>query len=138
MAPSDTTNELDQPSVEDNQNTINKLDSHFSKEDELIKDEELAKEEESELKKKKESVEDVSVIYPGSCWYQKLLDLNDLSTIDPVRSKFIENLKQLVSRKNEILQDETLSNSEKKAKLQNLKFKTSTGVECNLEDLGYA
>ncbi|KAK3734839.1 hypothetical protein QZH41_011760, partial [Actinostola sp. cb2023] len=133
--PSDTTNELDQPSLEDNQNTINKLDSHFSKEDQLIKDEELAKEEESELKKKKESVEDVSVIPPGPCWFAGLLD-KDLSTIDPLRAKFLENLKQLVSRRKEILKDETLSNSEKKAKVQNLKFKTSNGVECHLEDLG--
>jgi len=92
--PSDTTNELDQPSLEDNQNTINKLDSHFSKEDQLIKDEELAKEEESELKKKKESVEDVSVIPPGPCWFAGLLD-KDLSTIDPLRAKFLENLKAL-------------------------------------------
>lgn len=134
--PSDTTNELDQPSLEDNQNTINKLDSRYSKEDELIKDEELLKEEESELKKNKESTEDVSLIEPTSCWYSGLLDMIDLSTIDPVRAKFLENLKQLVRRRDEVMKDETLSNSEKQAKVQNLKYKTSTGVECDLEDLG--
>jgi hypothetical protein len=131
---SDITNELDLPSLEDNQNTINKLDSHFSKEDELIKDEELLKEEESELKKTKESIEDVSVLPPEPCWFSGLID-NELAAIDPIRAKFLDNLKDLVNKRTEILQDATLSNREKKAKVQNLKLKTN-GVECHLEDLG--
>lgn len=131
---SDITNELDQPSLEENQNAINKLDSHFSKEDELIKDEELLKEEESELKKTKESVEDVSVPVPEPCWFTGLID-NELSNIDPLRTKFLDSLKEVVNRRSEILKDDTLSNSEKKAKVQNLKLKTN-GIECHLEDLG--
>lgn len=131
---SDITNELDQPSLEENQNAINKLDSHFSKEDELIKDEELLKEEESELKKTKESVEDVSVPVPEPCWFTGLID-NELSNIDPLRAKFLDSLKEVVNRRSEILKDDTLSNSEKKAKVQNLKLKTN-GIECHLEDLG--
>lgn len=138
---SDTTNERDfDPevhSVEENENTINKLDSKYSKESELI-EEELVKEEDSELDKEKDddSVLD-SRVHESLCWFAGLLDDTDFSFVDPHRAKFLKQLKELVQRKKDILCDNSLSSTEKESKVAELKFRTDSGLECALEDLGY-
>ena len=137
---SDTTNErdIDQEvqSVEENENTINKLDSEFSKESELI-EKELAKEEDSELSKEKEEEAGCdSSSHKSLCWFAGLLDDNDFCFVDPHRAKFLKQLKELVQRKKDILCDNSLSSLEKEAKVAQLKFRTDSGVECVLEDLG--
>ncbi|XP_048585863.1 E3 ubiquitin-protein ligase HECTD1-like isoform X2 [Nematostella vectensis] len=127
----DNTNELDRPSLEDNQNTINKIDS-YSKEQEIIK-EDLKDDDEAELKTG--SCEDVSALVLEPCWFAGLLD-EDMADVDPHRASFLDQLKDMVARRDAILNDDSLSTDEKKVKVQKLKFKTSTEVECSLEDLG--
>lgn len=137
---SDTTNERDFDqglhSVEENENTINKLDSKYSKECELI-EEELVKEEDSEMCKEKDESEHDFRNHESICWFAGLLDNNDFSFVDPHRSKFLRQLRELVQRKKDILCDNSLSCSEKEARVKELKFRADSGVECVLEDLGY-
>ncbi|XP_068683255.1 E3 ubiquitin-protein ligase HECTD1-like isoform X4 [Montipora foliosa] len=136
---SDTTNELDQPqpSLEDNENAINKLDWESSKERELIEDEEeLSKEENSELSKTKESIEELPSTPLSPCWFAGILDDSDMEMVDPHRASFLKQLQDLVARKNDIDNDESLSANEKKARISELKLKTTHGVECSVDDLG--
>lgn len=136
---SDTTNELDQPqpSLEENENTINKMDWEFSKERELIEEkEELSKEENSELSKTKESVEEIPTTSSTPCWFAGILDDSDMVTVDPHRATFIKQLQELIARKNDILTDDFLSANEMKARISELKLKTTHGGECSVDDLG--
>ena len=136
---SDTTNELDQPqpSLEENENAINKLDWESSKEKELIEEEEeLSKEENSELSKTKESVEETPSTPLTPCWFTGILDDSDMEIVDPHRATFLKQLQDLVARKNDIVNDDSLSTNEKKARISELKLKTAHGVECSVEDLG--
>ena len=136
---SDTTNELDQPqpSLEDNENAINKLDWESSKERELIEDEkELSKEENSELSKTKESIEELPSTPLSPCWFAGILDDSDMEMVDPHRASFLKQLQDLVARKNDIDNDESLPANEKKARISELKLKTTHGVECSVDDLG--
>lgn len=136
---SDTTNELDQPqpSLEENENTINKMDWEFSKERELIEEkEELSKEENSELSKTKESVEEIPTTPSTPCWFAGILDDSDMVTVDPHRATFIKQLQELIARKNDILTDDLLSANEMKARISELKLKTTHGGECSVDDLG--
>ena len=136
---SDTTNELDQPqpSLEENENAINKQDWESSKERELIEEkEELSKEEDSELSKTKESVEDIPSTPTTPCWFAGILDDSDMNVVDPHRATFLKQLQELVARKNDIVMDDLLSANEKKAKISRLKLKTTHGVECSIDDLG--
>lgn len=136
---SDTTNELDQPqlSLEDNENAINKLDRESSKERELIEEEEeLSKEENSELSKTKESIEELPSTPLPPCWFAGILDDSDMDVVDPHRSAFLKQLQDLVARKTDIVNDDSLSSDEKKAGISQLKLKTTHGVECSVDDLG--
>lgn len=136
---SDTMNELDQPqlSLEDNENAINKLDWESSKERELIEEEEeLSKEENSELSKTKESVEELPSTPSPPCWFAGILDDSDMDMVDPHRAAFLKQLQDLVARKNDIVNDDSLSANEKKARISELKLKTTHGVECSVDDLG--
>lgn len=136
---SDTTNELDQPqlSLEDNENAINKLDQESSKERELIEEEEeLSKEENSELSKTKESIEELPSTPLPPCWFAGILDDSDMDVVDPHRSAFLKQLQDLVARKTDIVNDDSLSSDEKKARISQLKLKTTHGVECSVDDLG--
>lgn len=136
---SDTTNELDQPqpSLEENENEINKLDWESSKERELIEEEEeLSKEENSELSKTKESVEEIPSTPLSPCWFAGVLDDSDMAIVDPHRARFLKQLQELVARKNDIVKDDLLSTNEKKARISELKLKTAHGVECSVDDLG--
>lgn len=136
---SDTMNELDQPqpSLEENENAINKLDWESSKERELIEEEEeLSKEENSELSKTKESVEDIPLTPPTKSWFAAILDDSDMEIVDPHRATFLKQLQQLVARKNDILKDDLLTANQKKARISELKLKTAHGVECSVDDLG--
>lgn len=136
---SDTMNELDQPqpSLEENENAINKLDWESSKERELIEEEEeLSKEENSELSKTKESVEDIPLTPPTKSWFAGILDDSDMDIVDPHRATFLKQLQELVARKNDILKDDLLTTNEKKARISELKLKTAHGVECSVDDLG--
>lgn len=136
---SDTTNELDQPqlSLEDNENAINKLDQESSKERELIEEEEeLSKEENSELSKTKESIEELPSTPLPPCWFAGILDDTDMDVVDPHRSAFLKQLQDLVARKTDIVNDDSLSSDEKKARISQLKLKTTHGVECSVDDLG--
>lgn len=136
---SDTTNELDQPqpSLEENENAINKLDWESSKERELIEEEEeLSKEENSELSKTKESVEDIPLAPLPPSWFAGILDDSDMEVVDPHRATFLKQLQELVARKNDILKDDLLTTNEKRARISELKLKTAHGVECSVDDLG--
>ena len=136
---SDTTNELDQPqpSVEENENAINKLDLDSIKERELIEEEEeLSKEENSELRKTKESVEEMPSTPVKPCWFDSILDDSDMEVVDPHRATFLKQLQELVARKNDILKDNLPTVNEKRAKISELKLKTAHGVECSVDDLG--
>ena len=136
---SDTTNELDQPqpSVEENENAINKLDLDSIKERELIEEEEeLSKEENSELRKTKESVEEMPSTPVKPSWFDSILDDSDMEVVDPHRATFLKQLQELVARKNDILKDNLLTVNEKRAKISELKLKTAHGVECSVDDLG--
>ena len=136
---SDTTNELDQPqpSLEENENAINKLDLESTKERELIEEEEeLSKEENSELRKTKESVEEIPSTPIAACWFASILDDGDMEVVDPHRATFLKQLQELVARKNDILKDDLLTINEKRAKISELKLKTAQGVECSVDDLG--
>lgn len=136
---SDTTNELDQPqlSLEDNENAINKLDRESSKERELIEEEEeLSKEENSELSKTKESIEELPSTPLPPCWFAGILDDSDMDVVDPHRSAFLKQLQDLVARKTDIVNDDSLSSDERKARISQLKLKTTHGVECSVDDLG--
>ena len=138
----DTTNELDlpQPSLEENENAINKMDSESSKERELIEEEEeqeeLSKEENSELSKTKESVEEIPLKSVASSWFEGIMNDNDFMVVDPHRASFLKQLQELVATKKEILSDDSLSSNQKKAMITALKLKTTNGVECSVEDLG--
>ena len=134
QCPPDTTNELDQPNDEDNENAINKMDTGFSKESAFIEDEELHKEESSELLKTKESVAQFSPSRP--CWYEGLLDDADFAAVDPHRAKFLVQLEDLVQQRKMILTDNSLAPEEKKTLVKELMLKTASGVECRVEDLG--
>ena len=136
----DTTNELDQPqpSFEDNENAINKLDWESSKERELIEEEEeLSKEENSELSKTKESVEELPSSPLPPCWFAGILDDSDMEIVDPHRAAFLKQLQELVARKSDIVNDDSLSADEKKARISELKLKTAHGAECSVDDLGF-
>ena len=136
----DTTNELDQPqpSLEDNENAINKLDWESSKERELIEEEEeLSKEENSELSKTKENVEELPSSPLPPCWFAGILDDSDMEIVDPHRAAFLKQLQDLVARKSDIVNDDSLSADEKKARISELKLKTAHGAECSVDDLGF-
>lgn len=65
-----------------------------------------------------------------------ILNSEDLAEIDPVRGKFLKELRDLAARKAKIAQDNTLSPEAKAHQIQNLSLVScSAGPVVRLEDL---
>lgn len=65
-----------------------------------------------------------------------ILNEKDLEEIDPIRSKFLLELKELASRKSKIVYDNTLSLEAKSCQIKNLSLNDSTTEPAvRLEDL---
>ncbi len=92
-------------------------------------EEDLPKEQPKETEKPYESASDCY-------WFSGLLDESDLVSTNPHQGAFVQQLNEMASKKQEILNDSSLSKEEKKEKLHSLQFTTTTGVTCHLEDLG--
>lgn len=70
---------------------INKLDLDFIKEWEFIEEEEeLFKEENFELRKIKESVEEMLFIFVKLSWFDSILDDSDMEVVDLYRVIFLK------------------------------------------------
>ena len=108
-------------------NDINKLECKVS----LI-EEDLPKEQPKDTETEK-AYEGTSECY----WFNGLLDESDLVSTNPHQGAFVQQLKEMARKKQEIINDSSLSKEEKKEKLHSLEFTTNTGVTCHLEDLGY-
>lgn len=71
-------------------------------------------------------------------WYEGILSEDDLDIIDPNRSRFLKQLRELSVKKQKIMKDKTLSEDKRNIKLQDLALPDprvpSAGVF--LEDLG--
>lgn len=71
-------------------------------------------------------------------WYEGILSEDDLDIIDPNRSRFLKQLRELSAKKQKIMKDKTLSEDKRNIKLQDLALPDprvpSAGVF--LEDLG--
>lgn len=77
-------------------------------------------------------------IYPEETkpWYSGVLSPEDLSEVDPVRGKFLKELRELAARKARIAQDNTLSPESKAHQIQNLSLNLcNAGPVVRLEDL---
>uniref|UniRef100_A0A1B6DIC7 E3 ubiquitin-protein ligase n=1 Tax=Clastoptera arizonana TaxID=38151 RepID=A0A1B6DIC7_9HEMI len=69
-------------------------------------------------------------------WFSGILNYEDLCEVDPVRGRFLKDLRELVLRKSRIVQDNTLSLEAKTHQIQNLSLLTSgAGPVVRLEDL---
>lgn len=67
-------------------------------------------------------------------WHKNILTEEDLYEIDPVRATFLKQIKDLVKKKQKILQDHSLSPESKAHQIQNLSLHHSSGP-VSLEDL---
>jgi len=74
----------------------------------------------------------------SSPWYEGILSEDDLDVIDPNRSRFLKQLRELSAKKQNIMKDKTLTEDRRNTKLQDLALPDprvpSAGVF--LEDLG--
>lgn len=72
-------------------------------------------------------------------WYEGILSEDDMDIIDPHRSGFLKQLRELAAKKQKIMKDKTMSEDQKNLCLQELALPDpripSAGVF--LEDLGY-
>lgn len=68
-------------------------------------------------------------------WFSGILNEKDLEEIDPIRSKFLQQLRELSNRKSKITYDNTLSLEAKTCQIQNLSLNDSTDPAVRLEDL---
>jgi len=94
--------------------------------------------EESEKELELMAVDDAtkSVDESGKPWFTGILNEKDLEEIDPLRSKFLQQLKELSNRKSKIAFDNTLSLEAKTCQIQNLSLNDSTTEPAvRLEDL---
>ena len=57
---------------------------------------------------------------PAAAWHQDVLSLDDLITIDPARARVLQQLRQLATRRQHILQDSQLSEEGRRRQLANL------------------
>jgi E3 ubiquitin-protein ligase HECTD1 len=72
----------------------------------------------------------------GRPWFSGILNEKDLEEIDPLRSKFLQQMKELSNRKSKIAYDNTLSLEAKTCQIQNLSLNDSTTEPAvRLEDL---
>ena len=53
-------------------------------------------------------------------WYQEVLSLDDLLAIDPARARVLQQLRQLATRRQQIVQDSQLSDEARRRQLANL------------------
>lgn len=67
-------------------------------------------------------------------WYEGILTMENLQEIDPIRAQFVQELMELVHRKQNIEQNDDLTSAEKLDKINQLKLKTKSGPIA-LEDL---
>lgn len=67
-------------------------------------------------------------------WYEEILSQSHLEEIDPIRAKFLQDLQELVRKKQAIEQDETIDDQEKEQLINNIKFGSSAG-DVSIEDL---
>lgn len=101
-------------------------------EDDLMMSSLISEESEKELEF------DPPKIYPEETkpWFSGILNHEDLSEVDPVRGRFLKDLRDLITRKSRIAQDNTLSLEAKAHQIQNLSLVTSgAGLAVRLEDL---
>ncbi|CAF1384645.1 unnamed protein product [Adineta steineri] len=68
-------------------------------------------------------------------WFDGILDLNDLITIEPTRGKFFQKLFQLIEKRNQILNDETKTTKEKQDQCKLLKIENDTHESIDIEHL---
>eukprot|EP00794_Sanderia_malayensis_P020162 gene20162-22137_t len=71
-----------------------------------------------------------------SCCYVDLFSDCDFEMIYPDVHKFTKQLKKLVTKRKEIINDCSLSEEVRSERLAGLLFETDTGHECKLQDLG--
>uniref|UniRef100_K1RA79 E3 ubiquitin-protein ligase n=1 Tax=Magallana gigas TaxID=29159 RepID=K1RA79_MAGGI len=72
----------------------------------------------------------------GVSWFAGILTEEDFDTVDPYRSNFLKQLRELVSRKQRILKDRSLSQDQKNIRLQRLALHGQKFEGCRIEDLG--
>ena len=75
----------------------------------------------------------------SDCYYccVDLFSDSDFGMIFPEIFEFIKQLRKLIKKRNQVMNDESLSPDEKRESLENLMFESEHGHECKLEDLGY-
>ncbi|XP_055309566.1 E3 ubiquitin-protein ligase Ufd4 isoform X3 [Sitodiplosis mosellana] len=69
-----------------------------------------------------------------AAWYEDILTQSNLEEIDPIRAKFLQDLQELVRRKQTIEQDDTIDDQEKEQQINDLKLETNSGA-VSIEDL---
>lgn len=69
-----------------------------------------------------------------AAWYEDILTQSNLEEIDPIRAKFLQDLQELIRKKQQIEQDETIDDQEKEQRINDLKLETDSG-EVSIEDL---
>jgi E3 ubiquitin-protein ligase HECTD1 len=69
-------------------------------------------------------------------WYSGILTEDDFDVVDPYRSNFLKQLRELVSRKQRILKDRSLTQDQKNIRLQRLALHGQKYEGCRIEDLG--
>lgn len=67
-------------------------------------------------------------------WYEEILSQTHLEEIDPIRAKFLQDLLELVRKKQSIEQDDTIDDKEKEQLIDNIKFTTNAG-DVSIDDL---
>lgn len=69
-----------------------------------------------------------------NAWYENILSQSNLEEIDPIRAKFLQDLQELVRKKQAIEQDDTIDDYVKQQMINDIKFITKAG-EVSIEDL---
>ncbi|XP_030384649.1 E3 ubiquitin-protein ligase Ufd4 [Scaptodrosophila lebanonensis] len=77
----------------------------------------------------------LNIANKGSNWFDGILNVENLKEIDPTRYQFLIELQDLVSRKQAIELDSSLSSEEAQELIAGLKLLTKNGIEVSLGDL---
>uniref|UniRef100_A0A1B0ANY5 E3 ubiquitin-protein ligase n=1 Tax=Glossina palpalis gambiensis TaxID=67801 RepID=A0A1B0ANY5_9MUSC len=72
---------------------------------------------------------------PDIKWYDGILSYENLAEIDPIRYEFIKELQDLLSRKQALETDMSISNENRQVAIDDLKLQIKNGAEVKLEDL---
>lgn len=70
-------------------------------------------------------------------WYDGILDLNDLITIEPSRGNFFKSLLELIEKRNKIINDENITDQEKKLQCQLLRIENDAHEPVDIEHLWF-